>query len=106
MTLSTRKWLARSVVVDATDVFGMSKAKLADTAGLVREVFKKASRRDGHNARSGVREIPEIIRLVQGWTGGAPQQRCFRAASPVAAPWRHITMEPFAEPGLRILDGP
>ena len=60
-------------VDDVAEAFSMSKAQLADTAGLAREVFQKASRRDGPKAQSRVREMLEIINLVQGWAGGAAQ---------------------------------
>lgn len=39
-------------VDDIAKTFGMSKAQLADTAGLAREVLQKASRRDGPKAQS------------------------------------------------------
>src|SRR5438445_2784523 len=60
-------------VDDVAEAFSMSKAQLADTAGLAREVFQKASRRDGPKAQSRVREMLEIINLVQAWAGGAAQ---------------------------------
>ena len=67
------------------DVFSMSKAQLADTAGLAREVFQKASRRDGPKAQSRVREMLEIINLVQGWAGGAAQAMAWYRAEPIPA---------------------
>ncbi|HEY2707171.1 MAG TPA: antitoxin Xre/MbcA/ParS toxin-binding domain-containing protein [Caulobacteraceae bacterium] len=70
---------------EVADVFGMSKAQLADTAGLAREVFQKASRRDGPKAQSRVREMLEIINLVQGWAGGAAQAMAWYRAEPIPA---------------------
>src|SRR5437868_6046947 len=72
-------------VDDVADVFSMSKAQLADTAGLAREVFQKASRRDGPKAQSRVREILEIINLVQAWAGGAAQAMAWYRAEPIPA---------------------
>jgi hypothetical protein len=72
-------------VDDVADAFSMSKAQLADTAGLAREVFQKASRRDGPKAQSRVREMLEIINLVQGWAGGAAQAMAWYRAEPIPA---------------------
>src|SRR3546814_2888520 len=60
-------------VDEVAETFAMSKAQLAETAGLAREVFQKASRRGGPKAQGRVREMLEIINLVQGWAGGAAQ---------------------------------
>ncbi len=72
-------------VDDVAKAFAMSKAQLADTAGLAREVFQKASRRDGPKAQSRVREMLEIINLVQSWAGGAAQAMAWYRAEPIAA---------------------
>jgi hypothetical protein len=72
-------------VDDAAEAFSMTKAQLADTAGLAREVFQKASRRDRPKAQSRVREMLEIINLVQGWAGGAAQAMAWYRAEPIPA---------------------
>ena len=72
-------------VDDVAEAFSMSKAQLADTAGLARAVFQKASRRDGPKAQSRVREMLEIINLVQGWAGGAAQAMAWYRAEPIPA---------------------
>jgi hypothetical protein len=72
-------------VDDVAEIFSMSKAQLADTAGLGREVFQKASRRDSPKAQSRVREMLEIINLVQGWAGGAAQAMAWYRAEPIPA---------------------
>lgn len=72
-------------VEDIAEVFSMSKAQLAETAGLAREVFQKASRRDGPKAQSRVREMLEIINLVQNWAGGAVQAMAWYRAEPIPA---------------------
>ncbi len=72
-------------VDDVADAFSMSKAQLAETAGLAREVFQKSSRRDGPKAQSRVREMLEIISLVQGWAGGPAQAMAWYRAEPIPA---------------------
>ncbi len=72
-------------VDDVAAAFSMSKAQLADTAGLSREVFQKASRRDGPKAQSRVREMLEIINLVQCWAGSAAQAMAWYRAEPIPA---------------------
>jgi hypothetical protein len=75
-----------SVKIDGVaDVFSMSKAQLADTAGLAREVFQKESRRNSPKAQSRVREMLEIINLVQSWAGGAAQAMAWYRAEPIPA---------------------
>ena len=73
------------MVVDVAEAFSMSKAKLAETAGLAREVFQKSSRRDGPKAQSRVREMLEIISMVQGWAGGPAQAMAWYRAEPIPA---------------------
>ena len=72
-------------VDDVAEAFSMSKAQLAETAGLAREVLQKASRRDGPKAQSRVREMLEIINLVQGWAGGLVQAMAWYRAEPIPA---------------------
>lgn len=70
---------------DTADVFSMSKAQLAETVGLAREVFQKASRRSGPKAQMRVREMLEIINLVQAWAGGPVQAMAWYRAEPIPA---------------------
>ena len=72
-------------VEDVAEAFSMSKAQLADTAGLAREVFQKASRRNGPKAQSRVREMLEVISLVQSWAGGPAQAMAWYRAEPIPA---------------------
>jgi uncharacterized protein (DUF2384 family) len=72
-------------IEDVAEAFGMSKAQLAETGGLAREVFQKASRRDSPKAQSRVREMVEIINLVQDWAGGAAQAVAWYRAEPIPA---------------------
>jgi uncharacterized protein (DUF2384 family) len=70
---------------DVAEAFTMSKAQLAETAGLAREAFQKASRRDSPKAQSRVREMVEIINLVQDWAGGPAQAMAWYRAEPIPA---------------------
>ena len=72
-------------VDEVAEAFSMSKAQLAETAGLAREVFQKSSRRDGPKAQSRVREMLEIINLVQHWAGSATQAMAWYRAEPIPA---------------------
>jgi len=72
-------------VDDAAEAFRMTKAQLADTAGLAREVFQKATRRDSPKAQSRIREMLEIINLVQSWAGGPAQAMAWYRAEPIPA---------------------
>jgi hypothetical protein len=72
-------------VEDVAEAFSMSKAQLAETAGLAREVFQKASRRDSPKAQTRVREMVEIISLVQAWAGGPAQAMAWYRAEPIPA---------------------
>lgn len=72
-------------VDEVAEAFAMSKAQLAETAGLAREVFQKASRRDGPKAQGRVREMLEIINLVQDWAGGPAQAMAWYRAEPIPA---------------------
>ena len=72
-------------VEEVAEAFNMSKAQLAETAGLAREVFQKASRRESPKAQSRVREIVEIISLVQAWAGGPAQAMAWYRAEPIPA---------------------
>ena len=67
------------------EVFLMSKAQLAETAGLAREVFQKSARRDSPKAQNRVREMLEIISLVQTWAGGPAQAMAWYRAEPIPA---------------------
>jgi hypothetical protein len=74
------------IKVDAVaEAFHMSKAQLADTAGLARQALQKSSRRNSPKAQSRVREMLEIINLVQAWAGGPVQAMAWYRAEPIPA---------------------
>lgn len=70
---------------EVAKAFVMSRAQLAETAGLAREVLQKTSRRDGPKAQTRVREMIEIISLVQAWAGGPAQAMAWYRAEPIPA---------------------
>lgn len=70
---------------EVAEALSMSKAQLAETAGLAREALQKASRRDGPKAQGRVREMLEIISLVQGWAGSPAQAMAWYRAEPIPA---------------------
>ncbi len=70
---------------EAAEALHLSKAQLAETAGLAREVFQKASRRGSPKAQTRVREMLEIIALVQAWAGGPAQALAWYRAEPIPA---------------------
>jgi hypothetical protein len=70
---------------DAARTFRMSKAQLAETAGLAPTVLQKTSRRDSPKAQSRVREMLEIISLVQAWAGSPFQAMAWYRAEPIPA---------------------
>jgi len=72
-------------VEHVAEAFSMSKAQLAETAGLAREVFQKTARRDSPKAQTRVREMVEIISLVQVWAGGPAQAMAWYRAEPIPA---------------------
>jgi hypothetical protein len=67
------------------EAFGLSKAQLAETAGLPRETFQKIGRRNGPKAQTRIREMLEIVNLVQAWAGGIPQALAWYRAEPIPA---------------------
>jgi Protein of unknown function (DUF2384) len=70
-------------VEDVAEAFSMSKAQLAETVGLAPEAFQKASGRDSPKAQSRVREMVEIISMVQAWAGGPAQAMAWYRAEPI-----------------------
>lgn len=72
-------------VEEVAEAFRMSKAQLAETAGLAREVFQKTNRRNSPKAQSRMREMVEIVSLVQAWAGGVAQAMAWYRAEPIPA---------------------
>jgi hypothetical protein len=72
-------------VEEAAEALGMSKAQLAETAGLPRETLQKSGRREGPKAQARMREMLDIINLVQAWAGGPAQALAWYRAEPIRA---------------------
>ena len=63
----------------------LTRAQLAETVGLPREALQKSLRRESAKAQSRLRELMEIVDLVQGWAGGAAQALAWYRAEPIPA---------------------
>jgi len=65
--------------------FGMTRAQIAETAGLARETLQKADRRNGPKTQTRLREMLEILQRVQTWAGGPAQAMAWYRAEPLPA---------------------
>ena len=63
----------------------MTKAQLAETAGIARTAFHKGRRSRSPKTQTRVREMLEIIHLVQAWAGGSAQALAWYRAEPIPA---------------------
>ena len=74
------------VAIDrVAESFGMSKGQLAETVGLGRDTFHKATRMNAAKTQSRVREMLEIVSRVSDWAGGKDQAMAWYRAQPIAA---------------------
>jgi len=67
------------------DTLGLSKVQLAETVGLKREAFYKASRVRAPKTQARVRDMLEIISRVSDWAGGNGQALAWYRAQPIPA---------------------
>ena len=65
--------------------FGMTRAQIAQTAGLPRETLQKSGRRNAPRAAGRLREMLEILQRVQAWAGGPAQALAWYRAEPIPA---------------------
>jgi hypothetical protein len=72
-------------LAEVEDAFGMTRAQLAEVAGLARETLQKSARRESPKAQSRLREMLEILHRVQGWAGGPAQAMAWYKAEPIPA---------------------
>lgn len=72
-------------IAEVADSFGMSKAQLAETAGLAKESLYKASRSRASKTQARMREMLEIISRVSEWAGGKTQAMAWYRAQPIPA---------------------
>jgi uncharacterized protein (DUF2384 family) len=75
----------RVAIERVADSFGMSKGQLAETVGLGRDTFHKATRMNAPKTQSRVREMLEIVSRVSDWAGGQDQAMAWYRAQPIAA---------------------
>ncbi|MER8400013.1 MULTISPECIES: antitoxin Xre/MbcA/ParS toxin-binding domain-containing protein [unclassified Mesorhizobium] len=77
---------AGKIAVDqVADSFGMSKAQLAQTAGLARETLYRLERSRTAKTQGRLREMLEIISRVTDWAGGKEQAMAWYRAQPLPA---------------------
>lgn len=67
------------------DIFHMSKAQLAETAGLPLTTVTKKDRIKSAKAQGRMTEMLEIIARVQDWAGGDAQAMAWYRAQPIPA---------------------
>lgn len=63
----------------------LTRAQLAETVGLPREALQKLVRRESPKAQSRLRELIEIVALVQAWAGGTAQALAWYRAESIPA---------------------
>lgn len=67
------------------DGFGMSKAQLAETAGLKPDTIYRAARLNARPAQTRLREMLEILGRIAAWAGGLLQALSWYRAEPIPA---------------------
>jgi len=65
--------------------FGMSKAQIAETAGLSAATLQRASRATAARTRSRITEMLEIVARVSDWAGGERQAMGWYRSEPLPA---------------------
>ncbi|HWE45374.1 MAG TPA: antitoxin Xre/MbcA/ParS toxin-binding domain-containing protein [Caulobacteraceae bacterium] len=68
-----------------TDLYGLTSAQLAETAGLNRVTLQKTVRREAPKTQSRLREMLEILARVEAWAGGRMQALAWYRAEPIPA---------------------
>ena len=78
--------LVGEVAIDlVAEMFAMSRAQLAETAGLKPEVLQKARLRSARKTQARLREMLEIVARVEGWAGDRAQAMAWYRAQPIPA---------------------
>jgi hypothetical protein len=67
------------------ELFDLSKAQLADTAGLGRDSLGKATRAASRKTQVRIGELLEILNRVEPWAGGRPQALLWYRGQPIPA---------------------
>ena len=69
----------------AAQMFRMSRAQLAETAGLAATTVSKAGRSGAPKAQARMTEMLEILARVQDWAGGDIQAMAWYRSQPIPA---------------------
>ena len=88
LAFSLRDMIGEAGAVDLEGIenaFGMTRAQIAETAGLARATLQKSDRRAAPKAQTRLREMFEIIQRVQAWAGGPAQAMAWYRAEPIPA---------------------
>jgi uncharacterized protein (DUF2384 family) len=67
------------------EIFHMSRAQLAETAGLAATSISKADRSNAPKAQLRMTEMLEIIARVRDWAGGEAQAMAWYRSQPIPA---------------------
>jgi len=70
-------------VQDVAEVFRMSGRHMAETLGLPLEGSQESKRGHGQNPQTRMREMLEIIQLLQDWAGGVVQAMAWYRSEPI-----------------------
>jgi uncharacterized protein (DUF2384 family) len=82
------RFMDNSGIIDMDGVanaFRMTKAQLAETAGLGVATISKAERRVAPKTQTRVTEVLEIISRVRDWAGGEAQAMAWYRSQPIPA---------------------
>jgi uncharacterized protein (DUF2384 family) len=67
------------------EIFHMSRAQLAETAGLAATSISKADRSNAPKAQLRMTEMLEIIARIRDWAGGEAQAMAWYRSQPIPA---------------------
>jgi hypothetical protein len=82
------EFIGKGGIVDsarAAQVFRMSRAQLAETAGLAATTVSKSGRSNAPKAQARMSEMLEILARVQDWAGGEIQAMAWYRSQPIPA---------------------
>ena len=65
--------------------FGLSKAQIAETAGISLETLYRPGRAASPRTQARLREMLEIVKRVESWAGGKDQAMAWYRAEPLPA---------------------
>jgi uncharacterized protein (DUF2384 family) len=65
--------------------YRISRDQLAQTAGLPKTTLSKSDRRESPKAQERLREIIEVLRLIENWAGGEAQALAWYRSQPIPA---------------------